>query len=160
MMMWCVRQFVRTFQTNFKIRNIWMHHSVPVRILCIQGSARSHVSSKSVFRFTRKSPFVTLPCYKQYKQNIIHYSQHMNKCYETNCRGILRQYSTVQEKTRKTNLSIVLYITAVAIIVLGMSYAAVPLYRLFCQVLLIHCVVVPLCVCRIRRLVMVGQYML
>ena len=136
-MIWCVRQLVRTFQTKFQSKPIWTHHSVPVKTLCIWRSASRHVSYSSVFRLAQKSPFVVLLCNKW---NSIQCSHHPTKCHGTNCHRILRQYSTVQEKTRKTNLSIVLYITAVAIIVLGISYAAVPLYRLFCQVLLIHCV--------------------
>jgi len=133
-MMWCVRQLVRTFQTKFQSSNIWTHYSVPVKNLCFTSR---HVNCSPVFKLTQKSPFVVLLCNKW---NSIQYSHHPTKCHETNCHRILQQYSTVQEKTRKTNLSIVLYITAVAIIVLGMSYAAVPLYRLFCQVLLIYCV--------------------
>ncbi|XP_065898565.1 cytochrome c oxidase assembly protein ctaG-like [Dysidea avara] len=124
-MIWCARQFVRTLQTTFQSNNVWMHRSAPVRISCI-GSASHHVSTTPVFRLTQELTFGTLLCNKFILMQ--RQSRHTMKYHE-----ILRRYSTIQEKTRKINVSVMLYITAVAIVVLGMSYAAVPLYRLFCQ---------------------------
>lgn len=55
----------------------------------------------------------------------------------------LRSYATQQprgnnpfeEATRKKNLrSTLYYVTAGGVLVVGLSYAAVPLYRMFCQV--------------------------
>ena len=85
-----------------------------------------------MFRLTQELTFGTLLCNKFILMQ--RQSRHTMKYHE-----ILRRYSTIQEKTRKINVSVMLYITAVAIVVLGMSYAAVPLYRLFCQVLYVMC---------------------
>ena len=44
----------------------------------------------------------------------------------------LQLYST-KRKSSNTNKRTVLYMTAIAVGVAGLSYAAVPLYRLYCQ---------------------------
>ena len=41
--------------------------------------------------------------------------------------------SSKESSQRKSNQNIVMYMVALAITVVGLSYAAVPLYRLFCQ---------------------------
>lgn len=52
------------------------------------------------------------------------------------CHGVIkRYYSTERTRQSISNRSTLVYTTAVAIIVLGLSYAAVPLYRMFCQVM-------------------------
>ena len=45
-----------------------------------------------------------------------------------------RRYSTDHSRWRASNRQTVTYIAAIAITVVGLSYAAVPLYRLYCQV--------------------------
>ena len=52
-----------------------------------------------------------------------------------------RNYSTKRTHQSGRNRSTLIYTTATAIIVLGLSYAAVPLYRMFCQVC---CICLPL----------------
>lgn len=125
-MIWFTRQLVRTFSNN-----AWKCYSEPARISFLQNAVTRHVSSAPLLRTHNSLTFGLLYCNKW--TNIDALSRGVVKCY-----GIPRQYSTVQEKTRKTNVSVILYITAVAIVVLGMSYAAVPLYRLFCQVVFLH----------------------
>jgi len=54
------------------------------------------------------------------------------------CLSIMRAYATLpgprsQSQWRKANRSTVTYMVAIVIAVVGLSYAAVPLYRLFCQ---------------------------
>ena len=54
------------------------------------------------------------------------------------CYGVVRRYySTDRTHQSGRNRSTLVYTTAVAIVVLGLSYAAVPLYRMFCQVMFI-----------------------
>ena len=50
------------------------------------------------------------------------------------CNGVRRCYTTGRNRQSRSNLSTLVYSTAAAIVVLGLSYAAVPLYRMFCQV--------------------------
>lgn len=51
------------------------------------------------------------------------------------CHGVVKRYYTTRGTGRsRSNRSTLVYSTAVAIVVLGLSYAAVPLYRMFCQV--------------------------
>lgn len=47
---------------------------------------------------------------------------------------VLRSYSNKQNDRSYRNRSTVYYITGVGVLAVGLSYAAVPLYRLFCQV--------------------------
>ena len=52
-------------------------------------------------------------------------------------RGLFsRNFSKSQQSTREKNKSTAIYIIAVATVVLGGSYASVPLYRLYCQVII------------------------
>ena len=54
------------------------------------------------------------------------------------CYGVVRRYYNAQRTHQSgRNRSTLVYTTAAAIVVLGMSYAAVPLYRMFCQVMFI-----------------------
>ena len=50
------------------------------------------------------------------------------------CNEARRYYSAGRNRQSRSNLSTLVYSTAAAIVVLGLSYAAVPLYRMFCQV--------------------------
>jgi hypothetical protein len=43
-----------------------------------------------------------------------------------------------QSQSRGTNTDTMYYVAAVGVIAVGVSYAAVPLYRLFCQVTFLH----------------------
>jgi cytochrome c oxidase assembly protein subunit 11 len=52
----------------------------------------------------------------------------------SNNNGGRKKDSTNNERSRAKNSSTFMYMTAVAIFTVGASYAAVPLYRLFCQV--------------------------
>jgi len=50
--------------------------------------------------------------------------------------GAVRSYNATERTHQsRNNRSTLVYTTAVAIVVLGLSYAAVPLYRMFCQVM-------------------------
>ena len=48
--------------------------------------------------------------------------------------GARRFYATGRNRQSRSNRTTLVYSTAIAIVVLGLSYAAVPLYRMFCQV--------------------------
>ena len=48
--------------------------------------------------------------------------------------GTRRFYATGRNRQSRSNRTTLVYSTAIAIVVLGLSYAAVPLYRMFCQV--------------------------
>ena len=64
------------------------------------------------------------------------------------CNGVTRYYYTTQRTSQsRNNRSTLVYTTAIAIVVLGLSYAAVPLYRMFCQVMLIPCSCKNLSIC-------------
>lgn len=47
--------------------------------------------------------------------------------------GQTRGQRVLREATARKNTTFLLYVTATAVLVLGLSYAAVPLYRAFCQ---------------------------
>ena len=51
-----------------------------------------------------------------------------------NCSGQPRNFSSSRNHYQQKNRSTAIYIVALVIVVLGGSYAAVPLYRIFCQV--------------------------
>lgn len=55
------------------------------------------------------------------------------------CRsGLVCNKSTVASHWQKRNKTVMLYVTAGAVLVIGFSYAAVPLYTVFCQVSNLH----------------------
>ena len=55
-------------------------------------------------------------------------------CHNLQCHIVERYYTTGRARQSRSNRATLVYSTAVAIVVLGLSYAAVPLYRMFCQV--------------------------
>ena len=50
------------------------------------------------------------------------------------CRGQSRNFSNSRNHYQQKNRTTAIYTVAIVIVVLGVSYAAVPLYRIFCQV--------------------------
>lgn len=48
--------------------------------------------------------------------------------------GLVRNASNKPKKTNVGNTSALYYVTALGVVVVGFTYAAVPLYRMFCQV--------------------------
>ena len=56
-----------------------------------------------------------------------------------NCRGQSRNFSNSRNPYQQRNRTTAIYTVAIVIVVLGVSYAAVPLYRIFCQVDCISC---------------------
>lgn len=49
-------------------------------------------------------------------------------------RNLLKDHVSPEELERKQKLTTVNYFTAVGVLSVGLAYAAVPLYRIFCQV--------------------------
>ena len=73
-------------------------------------------------------------CNKWSNIRIISLIQHSPVNYHY-CHGMVRRYYTTGGTRRsRSNRSTFIYSTALAVVVLGLSYAAVPLYRMFCQV--------------------------
>ena len=60
--------------------------------------------------------------------------QQSPKTHVLNYGVVERYYTTKRTQQSGRNRSTLIYTTATAIVVLGLSYAAVPLYRMFCQV--------------------------
>lgn len=54
---------------------------------------------------------------------------------ETNVRFFSRQSGSPKSKLKST----VYYVAALGVLTVGLSYAAVPLYRIFCQVFFVLC---------------------
>ena len=113
------------------IRSSQCRRLIPLRCLFIH-----HHNSCNML--AREVPLVSrLPPYFVVRNNWSKYSliQQSPNSY-IYCYGVVRRYYN-DERTHQSgrNRSTLVYTTAVAIIVLGLSYAAVPLYRMFCQVI-------------------------
>ena len=104
---------------------------IPPRCLFIRHHISCNILAREVPFMSRLLPYFVVRN-KWSKYSLIQQSPSSH----VYCYGTVRRYYNA-ERTHQSgrNRSTLVYTTAVAIIVLGLSYAAVPLYRMFCQVM-------------------------
>lgn len=120
-----------------KCNSYLMFYSVPFKNLLLKCSAVHHITRNTPVCGVQIAPrFLSNNIARnKYSKNIPSLIQQSPKSYVYYYHEIVgRCYSTGRTHQSRSNRSTLIYTTAVAIVVLGLSYAAVPLYRMFCQV--------------------------
>ena len=92
-------------------------------------STISRQGSSTLFKYWN----TTALCHKHSFSHISSLKRDILKHYQHAWRGYASQKSNSRANVR--NKSVVLYICSAGIFMLGMGYAGVPLYRMFCQVI-------------------------
>lgn len=82
--------------------------------------------------FIRNLP-VFVKNFQNFKKLSVKVSSIKNGFHTNTGRFLKQNLNTFEESRRKKIKSTLYYVTAAGIIVVGLSYAAVPLYRIFCQ---------------------------